>query len=248
MDEQSGQNFDATGREFIAGGNDLHPATAHGGGEEGFGAGELIGGAAGVGANGVVEVVTGLILGGFDGRSDRLDDARDVAGGMTAGDGGGNGAALFMTDDDDEADVEVFDGVFDGADDVVVEDVAGIADDEKITEALVEIELGGDAGVGAGEDDGDRGLALGEFGAARRGLVGAHDLAGSEAAVALDEAGQRFIGAEVDAGLGGECEGAESREGGREERADQLQKGKRHPVSFDCFSGWLNSQMPHNLG
>jgi hypothetical protein len=44
---------------------------------------------------------------------------------------------------------------------MVVDQIAGRANDEKISQVLVEDQLGGSAGVGASDDDGERMLRLG---------------------------------------------------------------------------------------
>jgi len=121
---------------------------------------------------------------GFDG----FDDTVDMARSMAAGDRGADRTAPGMANHDNERGVEVFDGVFDTADRVVIEDVARVAEDEEIAKALVEKELGGDARVGAGEHDRERLLAGGELGATVRGLVRMAGLAGDEAGVTGQEA------------------------------------------------------------
>lgn len=138
----SGQEFDATGGELVAAGDDFDVTGFDGGADDGFEAAQDFRDAAGVGADGEVGGVAGLTLDGVDGGFDRIDDGVDVARGVATGDGGADGATLAVADDDDEPDVEVLDGVFDAADNVVIEDVAGVTQDEEIAEALIEIELG----------------------------------------------------------------------------------------------------------
>ncbi len=75
------------------------------------------------------------------------------------GDGGGNRATLFVAEDDDKIRAKVLDGVFDAAEDFVVDHVASIADHEEIAQSCVENQFGRHARIGASEDDGVRMLA-----------------------------------------------------------------------------------------
>lgn len=121
------ENFNPAGGEIVAGGDDLHVAGLHGLADDGFDPVENAGDAAGVSADGVVDFVAGLLLDGGESGFDGFDETVDVARSVAAADGGAHCAALGVADDDDEGGVEVLDGVFDAADGVVIEDVAGIA-------------------------------------------------------------------------------------------------------------------------
>ena len=71
----------------------------------------------------------------------------------------------------------------------------GHPDDEQVAQSLVEDDLGGDAGVGTAEDDGERFLAGGEFrpfGMAEQGIGAAQ--AGGEPLVPFPQALQRGDG------------------------------------------------------
>lgn len=111
-----------------------------------------------------------------DGRCDAFDDAADEA----VGDGSVvegveccfDGAATVVAEDDDEWHVEDSDGVFDGSEDGVVEDVAGGAHDEHVAEALVEDDFGGYARITAAEQHGGGVLPVEEFGAVGDSLAG----------------------------------------------------------------------------
>ena len=92
-----------------------------------------------------------------------------------------------MTEHDDEGDVEHGDRVFDGPQHRRVDDVAGGADDEHVTEALVEDDLSGDPAVGASEDHRGGSLCDGEAGPVFDALTGVFRITGDEALVTLFE-------------------------------------------------------------
>ena len=98
------------------------------------------------------------------GRHDLLDQDRDVrrAAGAASGrlgvDGGAHGAALVVAEHDDERNVEHADGVLERAEHRVGDDLAGVAHDEQVAEALVEDDLGREPGVAAAEERGVRPL------------------------------------------------------------------------------------------
>jgi hypothetical protein len=81
----------------------------------------------------------------------------------------------------------------------VVDDLADAADDEEVAEPLVEHQLGRDAGVGAGENDGERRLALTDSVATRDGLVGVDARARDEPGIALGEPLQSLTAGELHA-------------------------------------------------
>ena len=124
----------------------------------GFGA-EFLDGVDDVGADGVVgELVVGA--GCVDGGADLADDDLHAfgeawsvggliwgGGGLDGFDGGLDGAAAGVSHDDDEAWPELEGGELDGAELEGGDDVAGDADDEHVSDALVEEDFGGDAGV-----------------------------------------------------------------------------------------------------
>jgi hypothetical protein len=66
-----------------------------------------------------------------------------------------------VAEDDDERDVQHPDAELQRAEDAGVDDVAGRADDEEVAQPHVEDDLGGDPGVGAAEEDGQRPLPVG---------------------------------------------------------------------------------------
>src|SRR5438876_11138159 len=69
--------------------------------------------------------------------------------------------AALMTQDHDQARAQVRDCVFDAAQRMVVDQIPSRANDEKVTQVLVEDQLGRSAGIGASENDGERVLLLG---------------------------------------------------------------------------------------
>jgi len=90
-----------------------------------------------------------------DAGGDLLDDVADVSSGelevIERAEGGGDGAAVVVAEDHNQRYVEFHGTVFEGTEDGGVDDVSGGADDEHITEALVEDDLGSKAGVTAAE-------------------------------------------------------------------------------------------------
>ena len=87
-----------------------------------------------------------------------------------------HGAAAVVAEDHDQRHPEHADAVLEGAQDGVVDDLAGGADHEDVAEAQVEDDFGGEPGVRAAEDDGERVLVLHQGGpAARRPGWGAED-------------------------------------------------------------------------
>jgi len=161
--------------------------------EEGLGVAEEVGDATRVGADRVVDLVPGEFGGGLQNGFDGFDEAVDVTRSVAAGDRGAHCAAFGVTDDDNKTDVQVLDGVLDAAEHMIVEDVAGVAQDEQIAEPLVEVELRGEARIGAREDDGKRRLAVGEGGAAGDGLVGMGRCAADKTPVAFELSGERLV-------------------------------------------------------
>ncbi len=89
-----------------------------------------------------------------------------------------------MAEHDDQRHPEHGDGVLEAADHGIGDDLAGVAHDEQIAEALVEDDLGSQAGVRASEECGARRLAAGQSRALLDVLSGMFRLTGDEAGVA----------------------------------------------------------------
>src|SRR5260370_29726973 len=68
-----------------------------------------------------------------------------------------------MTQNYDQACARVRHRVFDAAQRVVVDQIASRANDEKVTQVLVEDQLGRSAGISASDNDGERVLCLGRL-------------------------------------------------------------------------------------
>src|ERR1700719_3599232 len=69
--------------------------------------------------------------------------------------------ATLMTQNHDQACAQVRDSVLDGAQRMVVDQIASRANNEKVTQVLVEDQLGRSARIGASENDGEGVLLLG---------------------------------------------------------------------------------------
>jgi hypothetical protein len=136
---------------------------------------------------------------GFDSRADAIDDRAQVArlrfgALLQLFDGRQNGAAARVPEHDNEPRAESrrreLDASYLGGSD----DIAGHANDEEITETLVEHDLDGHTRIGAAKDDRERLLVLGQLEWARltKGRFAGLD-AGDETAVALAQARERVV-------------------------------------------------------
>ena len=102
------------------------------------------------------------------------------------------------------------DRILDAAETDEVGDIAGGADDEEISEAVIENQFGSDAAVRAGEHDDVRLLSRGELTAQRNHVIGV-GFAGDEALIAGKKVGPEF----VSGGFGGcRCVMVRRRRGG----------------------------------
>src|SRR5207247_3847398 len=102
--------------------------------------------------------------------------------------------AALMTQDHDQARAQVRDCVFDAAQRMVVDQIASRANDEKVTEVLVEDQLGRSAGIGAPDNDREWVLGLGRLRATRCRRFALRYLTRRKAEITLLEFGQRSIG------------------------------------------------------
>lgn len=153
------QEVAAAAGEVVAGGEDRDLAGLHGVGDDRAGGGESLRGAAGVAADGVVGLVRRL-GGAFRGRR-----GGSPRGSWRCGLKCGRRRARrrrpawLVADDEREGGVARCAGVFAAGDGGLVRGRAGVAQDEKVAEAPVEIERGSDARAGAGAHDGAGGPA-----------------------------------------------------------------------------------------
>ena len=156
--------------------------------------------------DGVFQRVAGLPFALGDGRLDEFNQAVNGAGerilGVDVLDGSFDRAAVGMSENEDERDVEFGDGVlgaaFDG-DTGAVDHVAGDAHDEQITDADVKQDFRRDAGIGAGDDDGFGILGFGKRAEIRGAAARIQGLALHKALIACEKFTQGFLGTE---GLG----------------------------------------------
>ena len=82
---------------------------------------------------------------------------------VTALTGGRDRTTGSVSHDDHQRRLQMLNGIFNGAEHVLVHHIAGIADDKEVAEFLVEDDFGCHAAVGAAEDHGERVLAFAEF-------------------------------------------------------------------------------------
>ena len=108
--------------------------------------------------------------------------------------GGLDRAARVVAEHDDERAVEHADAELERAEHAGVDDVAGGAHDEQVAQALVEDDLGGDPGVGAAEEDGERVLLGGDPVPEVHVLVRVGPLVGHEPGVARGEHAPGLLG------------------------------------------------------
>ncbi len=136
--------------------------------------------------------VTGGAIGdaihGWDDLGDQVGDVqrkrRSIA--LDRADGRENGAALVVTEHDDERNMQHADRVFERAEHALRDDLAGVAHDEQVADALVEDDLGRESRVAAAEEGRVRRLAGGELSTALHVLPWVQRLAANEALVAAD--------------------------------------------------------------
>ncbi len=102
-----------------------------------------------------------------------------------------------MAEHDDQADPQRVDAELHRPEDAGVDHMAGRADDEQVTEALVEDDLRRDPRITAAEENGERLLPVADLGPPGGVLPGMQRLAGDESAVAVEE----FLPGQVWCGL-----------------------------------------------
>src|SRR5882724_8333962 len=127
--------------------------------------------------------------------------------------------ATLMTQDHDQARAQVCDCVLDAAQCMVVDQIASCANDEKVTQVLVEDQLGRGAGIGASENDSERVLLLGCLCPARCGRFALGYLTRGKSEIALLKFGQRGISADRGSRMFGsqdQSDGARAGNGGKD--------------------------------
>src|SRR5437879_9865016 len=98
-----------------------------------------------------------------------------------------------MTQDYDQARAHVLHPVFDAAQRMVVDQIASRANDKKVTEVLVEDQLGRSTGIGASDNDSEWVLRLGRLRPTRRRRLALGYLTRGKPKIALLEFGERSI-------------------------------------------------------
>ena len=109
---------------------------------------------------------------------------------------GSNRTASLVAENDYQTHAEMFDRVLDAAQSVVIDDVAGVPNHEKVSDVLIEDDFWRCAGVCAAEDDGKRMLRLGGLRTlGRRGLACGNFAAG-KTGITVFKFGERGIRAD----------------------------------------------------
>src|SRR6266436_2919898 len=104
--------------------------------------------------------------------------------------------ATLVTENHDQARAQVRHCVLDAAQRMVVDQIPSRANDEKVTQVLIEDQLGRSAGIGASENDGERVLFLGCLCPTCCSRFALGDLTRSKSEIALLKFGQRGISAD----------------------------------------------------
>ena len=140
--------------------------------------------------------ITTLTSDGMDRRLNVAHQRLHMTWRRLAGQSGRNRTASFVAENNDQTHAEMFDRVFDAAQSVVIDEVAGVPNHEKVPDVLVEDDFWRCAGVCATEDDGKRMLRLcGLRTLGRRGLAFG-DFAAGKTGITLFEFGERDIRAD----------------------------------------------------
>ena len=203
-----GGEGDGAGLQVVQGADYLHFTFFHARGEDRFQTFQACDSIFDILNDGVFQPVTGLAFalgdGGLDEFDQAVDGTRERIPGVDVLDGGFDGAAVGVAENEDERDVEFGDGVLRAALDGnpgAVDHVASDADDEQIADANVKQDFGRDAGIGAGDDDGFGILSFSERTEIRRAAAGVDDLPLHEALITGEKFAQGFVGGE-NLGLG----------------------------------------------
>src|SRR3981189_3367961 len=102
-------------------------------------------------------------------------------------------ATAFVSKNNDEAGAEILDRVFNTAESVVIDQIAGRADDKEVANVLIEDDLGCGPRISASDNDGKWMLCLRRFRAARCDRFGRAVFATGKPLVARLQASERLI-------------------------------------------------------
>ena len=98
-----------------------------------------------------------------DGRSDAFDQIKDVSRQIIALTSCSDRTAGCVSHDDHQGRFQMLDGIFNGAKDFLIHNVARVTDDKEVAEFLVEDDFRCHTAVGAAQHHGEGMLACGEF-------------------------------------------------------------------------------------
>ena len=113
-----------------------------------------------------------LSLRPFHRRDDVFEDMADMTINLATFDSRLHGAATRVAEHHHEPGAQMLDGVFDAAKHVFIDDVAGDPDHEQRAKALIEDDVWGNSGIGAGEDNGKGFLPSSQGASAAGTLIG----------------------------------------------------------------------------
>jgi hypothetical protein len=133
----------------------------------------------------------------FTGRHGGLNGAHqrfDVAGRGASRERRFHGTATLMAEDNYESGAEMLHRVLDAAQRIVIDQIAGDANDKQVSDALVEDDFGSGPRIRASYDDGERLLPLGGGGTARGNRLARAHLALREALIPGRQTAESLIG------------------------------------------------------
>ena len=137
--------------------------------------------------------ITILISDSMDGRLNVAHQRLHMTWGRLASQSGRNRTASLVAKNDHQTHAEMFDRILDAAQSVVIDEVAGVPNHEKVPDVLVEDDFWRCAGICAAENDGKRMLCLGGLCTlGRRGLAFG-DFAAGKTGITLFEFSERGI-------------------------------------------------------
>src|SRR5215472_14413713 len=137
--------------------------------------------------------ITILTSDGMDGWLNVAHQRLHMTWGRLASQSGRNRTASLVAENDHQTHAEMFDRVLDAAQSVVIDEVAGVPNHEKVSDVLIEDDFWRCAGVCAAEDDGKRMLPFGGLRPLGRCGLAFGDFAVGKTSITFFEFGERGI-------------------------------------------------------
>ena len=150
------QQIDLSAIQSIISRYDLQAALVDSFLQDWFGRADLPGHAPRVRDHTIMDSIARIVAGCVHRRLNRLHQRLEMSRHVSAFDRGRNRAALLVAQHHDQLCFEMLHRVLDAAQDIIVHQVPRHPDDEQISQALIEKQLGGNSRVGASENHGKR--------------------------------------------------------------------------------------------